>query len=170
MDYKYYIALGGNIGDTKDTFRQVIEKFNAELGEVLKVSKLYKSKPLPTTHGIKQDAYLNAVLLLKTTLDPETLLKATQKIEEDLGRDRENYVYWGPRTIDLDIISVGEIIIDSPTLSIPHSRMNERDFVLLPIMDIDPNYIHPTSKLGIIDLVDALDKNHRYIETIITEP
>ena len=168
MNNNYFIALGGNIGDTKAIIQKVIERFNSELGSVLKVSRVYKSKPLPTTHGMMQDQYLNAVLLLRTALTPEVLLKSLQKIEEDFGRDRIHCIHWGPRTIDLDIISVGDISLTSVDLTIPHPRMNERDFVLIPIKDIEPNYIHPTSKKRIELLISELPKGNHFIESAVT--
>lgn len=167
--HNYILAIGGNIGDTKEVFKKAIEMFNERLGEVNKISKFYISKPLPTTHGIKQDRYLNGVLSLKSDLEPFQLLSSIHKIEEALGRDRINYIHWGPRTIDIDIISCDETIIETENLTIPHARMNERDFVLIPIRDIFPEYIHPVSKASINTLIGALKEDEHYIDYVCEE-
>lgn len=168
MHKEYFIALGGNVGDTKAIFENVVEMLNTEIGEVLKISSIYRSRPLPTTNPNKQGSYLNAVLLLKTALNPEDLLRNIQEIEETLGRERENYVHWGPRTIDLDIISAGSLLLETPILTIPHPRFSERDFVLVPIKEIDPNFKHPQSKLSIDQLIDNLPKENHFIESKVT--
>jgi len=165
MTRTYIIALGGNIGNTSEIFNKAIELINSKIGVVKKFSSLYKSKPLPTTHGIKQDPYLNAVLSLDSSLDPIDLLRSLQKVEEELGRDRENYVYWGPRTIDLDIISAGDLIINTEPLQIPHPRMLERDFVLIPLQEIDETYVHPITLIDINTIVKSLRDDNCFIES-----
>lgn len=136
-----YIGIGSNLGDRGELIDQAVQAMqNIELTEVVKVSSIIETKPVG---GPEQDDYLNAVALLETELSPDDLLVALQSIEHELGRVRE--VRWGPRTIDLDILSFGQNISDDPTLTIPHPRIQERFFVLAPLAEIAPDWIHPSS-------------------------
>jgi 2-amino-4-hydroxy-6-hydroxymethyldihydropteridine diphosphokinase len=129
---KVVIALGSNVGDTNSHLHHAIE----ELGKVIaitKVSSFYKTAPVG---GPVQDDFLNAVLIAESELDPLDILVAMQEIETLAGRSRE--VHWGPRTLDLDLITYGEAIITEPHLELPHPRAHERAFVLEPWLEIDP--------------------------------
>ena len=129
---KVVIALGSNIGDTNSHLHHAIE----ELGKVIsitKVSSFYKTEPVG---GPVQDDFLNAVLIAESDLDPLDILVAMQEIETLAGRTRD--VHWGPRTLDLDLITYGDAIIDEPHLELPHPRAHKRAFVLEPWLEIDP--------------------------------
>jgi len=129
---KVVIALGSNIGDTNSHLHHAIE----ELGKVVtiaKVSSFYKTAPVG---GPEQDDFLNAVLIAESDLDPLDILVAMQEIETLAGRTRD--IHWGPRTLDLDLISYGDAIIAEPHLELPHPRAHERVFVLEPWLEIDP--------------------------------
>ena len=129
---KVVIALGSNVGDTNSHLHHAIE----ELGKVIaitKVSSFYKTAPVG---GPVQDDFLNAVLIAESHLDPLDILVAMQEIETLAGRSRE--VHWGPRTLDLDLITYGDAIITEPHLELPHPRAHERAFVLEPWLEIDP--------------------------------
>jgi len=129
---KVVIALGSNIGDTNSHLHHAIE----ELGKVVtitKVSSFYRTAPVG---GPAQDDFLNAVLIAESDLDPLDILVAMQEIETLAGRTRD--IHWGPRTLDLDLISYGDSIIAEPHLELPHPRAHERAFVLEPWLEIDP--------------------------------
>lgn len=126
------LSIGSNMGDKKENIEQAIRLLssNQEI-EVLKVAGLYETEPVGYED---QDYFYNTCVLIKTTLEPEELLDATQKIENDLHRKRT--IRWGPRTLDIDIILYGDIMMDTKRLTIPHPRYEERAFVLIPMMDL----------------------------------
>lgn len=137
-----HIGLGGNVGERSETLRHAVEMLDEVDGiEVVWVSEPIETAPVGGPAG--QGAYLNAAAEVRTTLTPRDLLAVLQRIERSLGRRREREVRWGPRTCDLDILLMGETVIDEPGLCIPHPRMHERLFVLVPLAEIAPDAVHP---------------------------
>lgn len=139
---KSYIALGSNIGDPIANVKQAI----LELSKIAKVcasSSLYLTKPWGY---LDQPDFINAVVLIETSVAPHKLLEQIQTIEKNMGRQRE--IHWGPRTIDLDILTYDDVKIDGPNLQIPHPHMLERAFVLAPLSEIDANYSEAYNKLS----------------------
>ncbi len=137
--HRAYIGLGSNIGDVKwylDTAVRELDKL--EGCHVEKVSDFIVTKPYG---NVGQDDFLNGVLLLRTYLDPFTLLDRLHDIENMAGRKR--LIHWGPRTLDLDILLYDSLIIDSEKLTIPHADMHNRSFVLAPLTKIAPTVRHP---------------------------
>ena len=137
MNTEIYLGLGGNLGDPPATFKKAL-KLVGEFAQVTKVSKLYKSKP----YGFAdQPDFYNAAAQLASDLFPLDLLAHLQEVEKKLGKKvvREN----GPRVIDLDLLVYGEEVIDLPQLTLPHSGILNRDFVLKPLTDLNPMLIHP---------------------------
>jgi len=126
------IALGSNIGDTNSHLHHAVEELGKSL-EIIAVSSFYTTAPVG---GPVQDNYLNAVLVAESGMDPLDLLIVMQEIEVMAGRTRE--VHWGPRTLDLDLIAFGDLLISEPHLELPHPRAHERTFVLEPWLEIDP--------------------------------
>ncbi len=127
-----YIGIGSNLGDRQKYIDDATQKMRDVDGiEVKKLSRIYETEPVG---GPKQPQYLNAVLEIETTLTARELLLALQDIENQLGRRR--VLRYGPRTIDLDILTYGDERIDEPDLKIPHPRMDERGFVLEPLKDV----------------------------------
>lgn len=161
--------MGGNIGDVFSTFKEVLSRVNSNLGVVTKISKIYKSKPLPTNDHPPQDQYLNGVFVFESSLDPHDVLTKLIKIEESLGRDRSKSHHWGPRVIDLDIISVNDLVIDTVRLQVPHPRMCERDFVIIPLSEVSPEWVHPVTNQTIQDIEKNLPNQFRYIESFYSE-
>jgi 2-amino-4-hydroxy-6-hydroxymethyldihydropteridine diphosphokinase len=127
-----YIGLGSNLGDSLETLRSAAVRL-ADLGAVIAVSPVYETDPVGL---VEQPAFLNAVVLLDTTLAPEPLLDRLLGIEADFHRERT--IRWGPRTLDLDLIWYEGVSLDSERLTLPHPRAHERAFVLRPLVDIDP--------------------------------
>ena len=139
---RYFIGLGANLGDRLTSLREASRRLEA-LGTVVRRSRIYAAAHVG---GPPQASYLNAAILIDSELDPLTLLVRAQEIEDALGRDRPNEVRWGPRTLDIDLLMAGargELIVDEPTLRLPHPRMKDRGFALAPLIELDATLIHP---------------------------
>jgi 2-amino-4-hydroxy-6-hydroxymethyldihydropteridine diphosphokinase len=131
------IALGSNLGDRAANLRQALDRLGAVL-EIERVSSLYETDPVGYAD---QPPFLNAVALGRTTRPPLDLLHALQRIESDLGRTRP--FADAPRTLDLDLLLYDDTLLDTPELILPHPRMHERFFVLVPLAEIAPDLRHP---------------------------
>lgn len=130
------IALGGNLGNRLETLQGAVDALEDTPGvRVRAVSHVYETEPWGVPEG-SQANYFNAVVLVRTTLPPESLLERAHAIEEAFLRVRTER--WGPRTIDVDIIAYQNVASDDPTLTLPHPRAHERAFVLVPWYDVDP--------------------------------
>ena len=128
------ISLGANLGDAAQTVRAAITALES-YGKVVRASSLYRTKPWGVTD---QPDFINAAVILDTKLEPHALLGALKTLEKELGR-KPNF-HWGPRAIDLDILTYDDVTISDPYLTIPHSHMRKRAFVLVPLAEIDPTY------------------------------
>ncbi|BBU37783.1 MULTISPECIES: 2-amino-4-hydroxy-6-hydroxymethyldihydropteridine diphosphokinase [Aeribacillus] len=147
-----YISLGSNIGDREYYLEESINQLNRHPDvEVIKMSSIYETDPVGY---IDQELFLNMVIKIATNFTPYELLAFTQKIEYDLGRSRE--VKWGPRTIDLDILLYNNENIETEQLTIPHPRMFERSFVLIPLFEIDRDVQWPNQHRSLLVLIDQL--------------
>ena len=135
----YYIALGSNVGDREKNLRSAWEMMAAKGTDRL-LSSLYETEPM---YLMDQPLFLNAVGRIRSALHPRDLLEALHGIESELGRDRIRETRMGPRTIDLDILLCGDVVIQEPDLIIPHPRMTERGFVLVPLLEISPRLADP---------------------------
>ncbi len=124
-----FLGLGSNLGDRRDHLRAAI----ASLPGVTAVSDVYETDPVG---GPSQGRYLNLVVEIDTELEPHALLGICHRIESAAGRVRD--VRWGPRTLDVDILWIDGVLVDTPDLQVPHPRMNERRFVLEPLSELDP--------------------------------
>ncbi|MCK5173564.1 MAG: 2-amino-4-hydroxy-6-hydroxymethyldihydropteridine diphosphokinase, partial [Planctomycetes bacterium] len=134
-----YIAFGSNVGDSAELVKSALKELgNLEEITVPAVSEFIKTKPLGE---VDQPQFLNAVAKVETSIGAEKLLKCTQQIERLLGRERHQK--WGPRTIDIDILLYGDEIVDTPKLTVPHSQMHLRSFVLTPMCEIGVEVVHP---------------------------
>jgi len=133
-----YIGLGANLGDAPAALRAAVQALAALPGtQVMRCSALYRSAPVDATGP----DYHNAVAAVRTTLAPHDLLAALQAIEAAAGRERPYRN--APRTLDLDILLFGDLALDTPTLTVPHPRLRERAFVLLPLAEIAPDRVVP---------------------------
>jgi|SRR5579883_668428 len=132
---KVYLGLGSNVGDREGNLKSAIERL-----PVVRVSPIYETEPVDYTD---QPWFLNLVVEIETDLSPRDLLRFTAAIEQDLGRTRD--IPKGPRTIDIDILFYGDVVVDEPDLQIPHPRIAERRFVLAPLADLAPDFRHPVT-------------------------
>lgn len=151
MSHTVYIALGTNLGDRKTNLRAAIEAMPPDV-KVVEKSHIYETPPWGYED---QPAFLNMVVKAETSLEPESLLKYLKQIEAELGREKS--VRWGPRLIDLDILFYDDLVIESPPLVIPHPRLHERAFVLVPLADIAPDLVHLVFHRKIGDLMAEID-------------
>ena len=147
-----YIGLGSNLGDREANLRCALEQIAQEEGvEITRVSRFYETEPVG---GPPQGMYLNGAAELATTLPPEELLDALQRVEKRLGRKRG--VKWGPRKIDLDILLYAQEVIRTERLTVPHPLMHERRFVLEPLCEIAPGAFHPVLRKTASELLRSL--------------
>ena len=148
------MALGSNLGDREAAIRSAIEALDRSTGvAVTAVSSIIETEPVG---GPAQGRFLNAVVELKTTLDPRRLLQTCLIIEASHGRIRDRQKRWGPRTLDLDLLLHGDAVIDEPELTVPHPRMIERAFVIDPLAELAPELAHPVLGRSIRQLRDRL--------------
>jgi 2-amino-4-hydroxy-6-hydroxymethyldihydropteridine diphosphokinase len=130
------IALGGNVGDVRRTFRKAIEIFcDGEEVWLRKRSSDYRTPPWGVTD---QPPFINCAIAVETALSPMTLLARALEVERALGRDRAHEQRWGPRRIDIDLLAYDDVALDEPGLTLPHPRLFERAFVLVPLAEIVP--------------------------------
>ena len=130
-----YIGLGANLGQKEVTILRAVDLLGAESGiEVLELSQLRETEPVGV---VDQPAFLNGAVALETSLSAWELLDVMLRIEQELGRVRDD-ARWGPRTIDLDLLVYGDEVIDEPGLRVPHARLHERKFALEPLAELEP--------------------------------
>ncbi|MFD3409169.1 2-amino-4-hydroxy-6-hydroxymethyldihydropteridine diphosphokinase [Aquirufa sp. HETE-83D] len=150
MTQHLFLSLGGNLGNTREIFEGAYPHIEKKIGKIAVYSSIYQTEawgPIP------QADFLNQVLLVSTSLKPEACLTELLEIERQFGRERKER--WGPRTLDLDILFYGDVIIAAPDLSIPHPRIAERKFILTPLAEIAPLFEDPTSRKSMTALLAA---------------
>lgn len=145
-----YIGIGSNLGDKARNCREAIERIGAA-GENKLVgrSSLYRTEPWGNE---EQDWFVNAVIAIRTSFDPDGLLQHLKNVEEQLKKKKEER--WGPRNIDLDILFFNDEILKTPGLTVPHPFLHLRRFVLVPLQEICPDFIHPQLKLSVGELLE----------------
>ncbi len=133
-----YIAIGGNVGDRAKNIADGLKALGEGPVKITKRSKIYEADswgPIP------QGRYYDAVVKGETSLSPRELLEELNKIEATFGRDREKEIRYGPRTLDLDILLYGDLVVDEPDLKIPHPLLLERAFVVVPLHEVEPDLV-----------------------------
>lgn len=150
------VGLGSNLGDRRATLESAIERL-AELGEIRARSLLYETDPV----GPPQPDFLNAAVRLQTALTPVELLRALLGIERDFGRERREK--WGPRTLDLDLLWIRDQVVDTPELVVPHPRLLERAFALVPLLDVAPEAADPRTGTQYEAVARALDRRSIHV-------
>jgi len=147
------IALGGNLGDARAALAAALVELDRYGLAVRARSSWYRT----TAVGPPQPDYLNGCALVETTVSPEAALASLLAIEDQFGRVRRER--WGPRTLDLDLLLYGDRIVDLPHLQIPHPRLHERAFVLVPLAEIAPHWVEPRSRRTIAELLARVDRS-----------
>jgi 2-amino-4-hydroxy-6-hydroxymethyldihydropteridine diphosphokinase len=147
------IGIGSNVGDSIVVVHEAFVRL-AQVGEIVARSPLYRTTPWGVSD---QPPFVNAVALVDTVLPPRDLLAALKRIEADEGR--VTTYRWGPRVLDLDILTYGELVVDEPDLVIPHARLRERAFALVPLAEIDDRFaplrdaLPPGERAGVVEVV-----------------
>lgn len=160
-----YLGVGGNENESLQTFQRLIKLLNKSPDiHVSKLSSLFKSRAWGVT---EQNDFLNFVIQLNTELKPQELLRRILDLEIKLGRDRSNSVKWGPRLIDIDILLYGNMVIDEDSLKIPHPFITEREFVYIPLLELDPKIKIP--KKGALSKLVSPKHDMKLIQTAIDE-
>ncbi len=154
-----YIAIGSNLGDKFENCRRAVTALaREETNRIVRCSSFYRTEPV----GRKdQDWFLNGVLAVETSLRPRTLLEFLLGVEKELGRERRER--WGPRLIDLDILFYGAEVINERALEIPHPRIPERRFVLVPLNEIAPGLVHPLLRRTVGEMLSNLKEGDRVL-------
>ncbi len=152
-----FIGIGSNLGDRQASCLEALRRLEKlPMSRLAAVSSLYETEPVGEGH---RGPFINGVAELSTELSPRAVLTAALSIEADLGRNRSNAD--PARPIDLDLLLFDDLILHEPDLMIPHPRLHERRFVLEPLAEIAPNFIHPVFKEKISDLLKRLSDPHR---------
>jgi 2-amino-4-hydroxy-6-hydroxymethyldihydropteridine diphosphokinase len=160
------IGFGSNLGDSVQICLAAIERLRSHPQiRVIETSSFYRTRPQMVAD---QPWFINGVVLCETDLSPEDLLDTIQKIERGFGRSRD--IRWGPRTLDLDLLAFGDYQINLSSLTIPHPRLHERRFVLIPLMEVAPEWMHPTMKVTALSLLDRIvdDGSDQEVERLET--
>lgn len=145
-----YLGLGTNLGDKVQNLNKTVIALSLKVGNILRLSSFYTSK----SWGYEsKNEFLNAVAFLETNLSPFELLAKTQMIERNMGRKPKSDIGYEDRLIDIDILLYDNLIIDQPTLKVPHPFLTERNFVLKPLLEIAPELVDPVSKKKFQDFV-----------------
>lgn len=142
-----YLGIGSNVGNRASNIHDALGLLEKNVGKIAKKSHVYETQPWGEPN---QDPFLNQVVMLNTTLEPRDLLDKISRAERDLGRERKEK--WGPRVIDIDILFYGKRVIRDKGLEIPHPELHKRAFVLVPLMEIAPEFEHPILNKQIDDL------------------
>jgi len=146
---RVYLSLGTNIGNKPNNLLKAIVLISQKTGILSAISSVYETKP----HGFESDNdFLNMVVCVETLLSPEEILSITQSIEKTIGRVEKTNNTYRDRIIDIDIIAYGDLIINSENLKIPHPLFYKRQFVLEPMNEIAPDYVHPVLQKKINEL------------------
>jgi len=154
--FPIYLALGSNIGNREDHLKEAIKKLTGEaIIKVTNISDLYETEP---KYYQNQTEFYNIAVEGQTNLTCTELLSACKKVESEMGRDFGQFRN-GPRIIDIDIIFFGQMVFTTDTLTIPHPRMDERRFVLQPMLDLAPDFVHPLKNKSIAALYEKCPDN-----------
>ena len=152
------VALGANLGAREVTLNRAVKEIGKRIGSVKACSSIIETDPLVPagTSRSGQPPYLNAVLTCESSLEPEAVLDILLQIEKELGRVRGvTDIKWGARTIDLDLIGVEHLVVNTKRLTLPHPEMHKRRFVLEPLQEVAPKWVHPVLRKTAEEMLDG---------------
>jgi 2-amino-4-hydroxy-6-hydroxymethyldihydropteridine diphosphokinase len=152
-----FIGFGANLGDTLATYATAKAILIERLGPIRGESLVYESAALTLDGAESQSNYINTALEFFTPLSPQEILAILLETELVFGRDRRLAERWAPRPIDLDLLFVGDLVLSDTGLSLPHPEIHKRDFVLAPLCDIAPDFIHPELGVSLVELERTLE-------------
>ena len=152
--HRAFVALGSNMGDKQGYLDGAVEALRAD--ECVRVKRVSAYRVTAPYGGVEQDDFLNAAMEIETLYDPEELLDALHAIEQAARRER--LIHWGPRTLDLDILFYDDLVQDDPALILPHPDLHNRDFVLGPMEELAPTFVHPVLHKTMKQLLSELPK------------
>ena len=150
---KAFLSLGTNRGDKRSNMKTVAALLNEKAGTILVFSTLLETEPWGFT---SENRFLNAAALLETRLTPFELLAITQQIEKEMGREEKSVGVYKDRIIDIDILFYDDLILQTPTLTLPHPMLHLREFVLQPLAEIAPHFQHPVLLKTVSDLLNTI--------------
>ena len=157
-----YIGIGSNLGDALDNCRRAIQAISSDKSNhLLKCSPFYRTEPVGRTD---QPWFVNGVVAVKTLLSPRDLLAFILNIEKNMGRERGER--WGPRVIDLDLLFYNKQILNEAGMQIPHPRLHERRFVLIPLQDIAPHLQHPVLGKTVSQILSELPETEEVLSIL----
>lgn len=154
--HKTFLSLGSNLGKRKKYLSEAIALIERRIGNLMKSSALYETEPWGFETNNK---FMNMVIALDTMLDPKAVLKECLAIEQELGRKRASSGGYISRTIDIDVLFYDDLIMASEALVLPHPRIEKRRFILVPLCDVAPDFVHPVLKQTIANLENHCDDN-----------
>ncbi len=149
-----YLLTGSNIGDARAYLKQALQAIVVNVGEVIKISSVYRTAPWGNTN---QPDFYNQVLCVETTLSAQQALQTILQVEKDMGRERHEK--WAPRIIDIDVLFFNNEVLDEPDLKVPHPLLHKRRFTLEPLHQIAPALVHPVFHKNIHALLEECEDN-----------
>jgi 2-amino-4-hydroxy-6-hydroxymethyldihydropteridine diphosphokinase len=155
-----FLGIGSNLGDREGNISSAAVRIGKLAGEILAYSSVYETEPWGFNSG---EDFLNMVLKLKTALEPTELLRCILSVESEMGRVRNAHQY-SSRLIDIDILLYEDLIFENDYLAIPHPRLHERKFVLIPLCEIEADFVHPVLKKSLADLLAVCKDENKVLK------
>jgi 2-amino-4-hydroxy-6-hydroxymethyldihydropteridine diphosphokinase len=146
---KIFLLLGSNLGDREKYLTDALQQLEVQQLKILKYSSVYSTEPWGMT---EQDGFLNVAVQMESEMNAFEILEHVQKVELNLGK--EKIIKWGPRTIDIDLLYFNGEIIETDKLVVPHPEIQNRSFTLVPMIDLDPDFVHPVLKKSQVQLLN----------------
>ena len=152
---KYYISIGSNIGDKFKNIQNALDIIHTKIASFISISAIYETKAV----GFEGDNFFNVCALFNSRIEPENLMNELLQVEVCMGRKRKNIKTYESRIIDIDILIAGDLVMEKQALSLPHPRMTDRLFVMLPLVEIEPNLLHPILNLSCREILNKIENN-----------
>ena len=154
---KYHVSIGSNIGDRLENIQSSLDLIHSRIASLTGISCIYESESI----GFDGDDFYNICASFFSNISPHLVMQQLLEIEKTLGRNRSDETKYISRIIDIDILLIEDLVIDSEELKVPHPEMCNRRFVMEPLIEIDPNLIHPVSKVSLKEIYEAFDQNQK---------